>query len=57
MRNQSSDRKGIWKTPNGRYRASITVNYKTVYLGTFDTYEEALKVRLQAEKQYELVIK
>lgn len=57
MRNQSSDRKGIWKTPNGRYRASITVNYKTVYLGIFDTYEEALEVRLQAEKQYELVIK
>ena len=57
LRNQSQNRKGIWKTHNGRYRASITVNYKSIYLGTFDTYEEALEVRLQAEKQYEFVIK
>lgn len=32
-----------------RYSARITVNYKTISLGTFDTLEEAQAARKQAE--------
>lgn len=52
LRNQSSDRKGIKKVPSGRYQVVITVNAQGIYLGTFDTYEQALKARLEAEKKY-----
>ena len=33
----------------GRWGARITSDYKNVYLGTFDTYEEAVKARKEAE--------
>lgn len=36
----------------GLWRARIGVNYKRIELGFFNTYEEALKVRLEAEKKY-----
>lgn len=49
-RNQGLHRKGILKTPSGKFSASITVNYKAIFLGTFPTHEEALKARLDFEK-------
>ena len=43
---------GVWKVPSGRYQAIITVNYKRIYLGTFDTRDEALYQRYLAEIKY-----
>lgn len=51
MVNQSLDRKGLKKVPSGRYQAAITKDYKTIYLGTFDTKKEALQARLDAEER------
>lgn len=51
LRNQSNERKGIALTPSGKYSSRITVNYNTIYLGTFPTYEKALEARLNAEKE------
>ena len=50
LRNQSEDRKGIKQVPSGKFQALITKDYVGHYLGTFDTYEEALQARLQAEQ-------
>lgn len=36
---------GIKLVKSGRYQCVITYNYKGIYLGTFDTKEEALKAR------------
>ena len=36
---------GIYKVKSGRYRASCTRNYKSIYIGTYDTYEEAAAAR------------
>lgn len=49
--NQGGDR-GIKQVPSGRYQALITKDYRGIYLGTFDTYEDALQARLVAEQQY-----
>ena len=35
-----------------RWSATITVNYKNIWLGVFNTYEEALAARLAAEQKY-----
>lgn len=43
--------KGVQKRGN-RYRAQITVNYKVIHLGTYNTLEEAIIAREQAAKQY-----
>ena len=40
------------KKDSGRYYAYITVDYKTINLGTYGTYEEAVEVRKQAELKY-----
>ena len=36
----------------GLWAAYITINYKTIYLGEYSDYEDAVKARLIAEKQY-----
>lgn len=36
----------------GRWRAQIGVNYRTRYLGSFDTFEQAVSARKTAERQY-----
>lgn len=45
--------KGISLNKNKtKYCARIMVNYKTIYLGTFNTLEEAIKARQEAEIKY-----
>lgn len=53
IRNQTPHKKsvGVKKVPSGRYQAVIMSNYKSIYLGTYDTYEEAQRVRNEAEKE------
>ena len=41
---------GIFKKKNGKYTASIGFKKKILYLGTFETFEEALSVRRKAEE-------
>jgi len=41
--------RGIYKRKNGHWTAAIQMGGKKVTLGTFETEEEAMKVRLQAE--------
>ena len=36
----------------GKYMVRIGVNKERLYLGLYSTYEEAVKVRLEAEKKY-----
>lgn len=36
---------GIFKVKSGRFRASVYHNYKTIYIGTYDTKEEAIEAR------------
>lgn len=43
---------GIRKTKNGRFTARITVNWKEIYIGTFDTLDEAKGARIHAEEKY-----
>lgn len=45
--------KGVNKITNGnKFTARIMVNGKTIYLGCYDTVEEAAKARVRAEKEY-----
>jgi hypothetical protein len=44
--------KGVRRVPSGRWVVNICVNYKTIYLGIFDTKEEALYHRYLADLQY-----
>jgi hypothetical protein len=51
--NNTTGRTGVYqRKENGKWRAKITVLKKTVDLGTFDTYEEAVAAREQAELHY-----
>lgn len=43
---------GVYLGKDGKYRVSITVNYKKNYLGTYRTIEEAIAVRKEAEVKY-----
>lgn len=43
---------GVSKLKNGKYFARISQDYKGIYLGCFDTIEEAKQERLKAEKKY-----
>lgn len=40
---------GVEKTYNNKYKANITKNRKRTHLGTFDTLEEAVQARANAE--------
>lgn len=50
--NRRPIKRGITQIESGKYTVSITFNYKNIYLGSYDTYEDALKVRLKAEEEY-----
>lgn len=43
---------GIRKRESGNYQARIYVDGKEITLGTYETKEEAIKVRIKAEKKY-----
>lgn len=43
--------KGVQKRGN-RFRAYITINYKTIHLGTYNTVEEAKDARREAAIKY-----
>lgn len=42
----------VWHAGSGKYMAKITVDQKTIYLGIYQTLEEAISVRKAAEKKY-----
>lgn len=59
MRNKSLNKRnttnhtGVYKSPyNGKWLAKICCDYRLINLGTFDTIEEAIQVRKEAEKKY-----
>lgn len=37
---------------HGKFQATITKDYKTIYLGTFNTYEDAMFAKELAKSQY-----
>lgn len=43
---------GVREKSNGKYSARITANWKEIYIGTFDTLEEAKGARIHAEEKY-----
>lgn len=49
-RDNTSGFRGVFRTKNGRFRADIGFKGRRFYLGTYESYEEAVKVRLEAEK-------
>ena len=55
LRNQHGNRKGVKRVGSGNYQAIITKDSKNIYLGTFPTYESALKARLKAAKELESI--
>lgn len=44
--------RGVSRAKNGKYVAHIGFNYKKIHLGTFDTLEEAIIARKDAENKY-----
>jgi hypothetical protein len=52
--NQSNNKtgcKGVCKTKSGKYRAYIKKNGKQIALGYYETLEQAISARLEAEKE------
>lgn len=47
-KNNTSGKNGVSRMNNGKYRAYIFQNYKQIYLGVYDTLEEASAVRDRA---------
>ena len=53
QKNNTSGITGVgWNRQMNKWIAQITVNYKTIYLGSFNDKEDAIKCRLMAEKKY-----
>jgi len=51
--NNSSGYKGVsWNKIEKRWTAYITNNKKRIHLGTFTNFEDAIKARLKAQKEY-----
>jgi hypothetical protein len=44
----------VYKRGN-KWSARITVHYKNISLGSFDSYEEAVKARRDAEIKYNFI--
>lgn len=52
-RNNTSGYTGvIWQKSQNRWRASINVNHKHIYLGQYRKLEDAVKARKEAESRY-----
>lgn len=41
--------RGIYPTPSGKWKVMIGLQNKRFYIGTFDSYEKAIEIRLNAE--------
>jgi hypothetical protein len=50
-KNNTTGYRGIVKTPNGKYQARLTVDGKKLYLGLFNTPEEAFNCVEQKRKE------
>ena len=44
---------GVVRVPSGRYQARVMRHYKSLYIGTYDTYEEALEARKKFVAEYD----
>lgn len=51
-RSNTSGFPGVNLRPNGKYRARLMINSKSVSLGDWDTPEEAMNARASAKKEY-----
>ena len=52
-KNNNSGHKGVyWSKDKHKWAAQITINNKTIYLGRYDTIEEAIKAREESAKKY-----
>ena len=51
--NNKSGYSGVNKRSSGRWQATIRVNNKTIYIGTYDTFIEAVQARQEAEVEYD----
>ena len=52
-KNNTSGRKGVsWNKGHGKWQAYIGVHGKSIKLGYFDSIDDAIKVREEAEKEY-----
>jgi len=51
-KNNTSGHKGIHQLPSGKYRVRIMHKRKPVPLGSYDTLDEAIEVRKDAEFKY-----
>lgn len=50
--NQGNFRGISWRKDSNKWSVRIGINYKNINLGNFSTKEEAIKIRLLAEKKY-----
>ena len=51
-KNNSTGLRGIRKTPSNKYRVDIGVNNKKIYIGIFESLQDAIAARQQAEIDY-----
>jgi hypothetical protein len=52
-KNNKSGCKGVyWSKDKNKWTVQITINNKTKYIGRYDDYEQAVKARIAAAKQY-----
>ena len=52
-KNNKSGCKGVyWSKDKNKWTVQVTINNKTKYIGRFDSYEDAVKARQEASKQY-----
>lgn len=45
---------GVIRVPSGRYQAHVMRHYKNIYIGTYDTYEEAVTARKSFVDNYDM---
>lgn len=44
---------GVKQVPSGKYQAAVCRNYKTIYIGTFNTFDEAVLARKRFIQEYD----
>ena len=48
----TSGKKGVYKHINGKWKSAITNDGKNIFLGVYDSYEDAVNARITAENFY-----